>query len=191
MSTPTAAGGSYYLVGNVVDAGRLELGVGATLTHLQGNFSQTTSGTIQTDIASVASYGVLSDSDTPTLAGTLAVDTVAPFKPTIGQIYTIVTSPSISGTFSKYTGVASGSLVYQIVYTPSTNVHLQVAKPSIGLSVNAGHAGSSVTVTGDGWFPMNKEKIFFTDSHGTKTPLAAATADVNGEFTVTVTVPPG
>lgn len=57
-------------------------------------------------------------------------------------------------------------------------------EPTIGLSPNSGKVNAKFTVTGQGFAPNAKIKIrFHTDQ------VATATADANGSFTVTATVP--
>ena len=61
----------------------------------------------------------------------------------------------------------------------STTVPVKAGAPTV-------EAGQTMTVTGNGWKPGSTVTILLT---GSSTPLGTATADANGAFSATVTIP--
>ena len=80
------------------NAGTPELGAGDTLTA--GTFTQVSTGTLQSDIASATSYGSLSVTGTATLDGTLKGQLENGYQPPSGTSFKVLTFGSRSGQFA-------------------------------------------------------------------------------------------
>jgi hypothetical protein len=78
--------------------GTLELGAGDTLTA--GTFTQSSTGTLQSNIASATSYGALSVTGTATLDGTLQGQLENGYQPPKGTNFKVLTFGSRSGQFA-------------------------------------------------------------------------------------------
>jgi hypothetical protein len=182
------------LLGNVTNGGVIDVSAGTTLQHQTGVLTEKSTGTFETNIASATSFGVLSDSATPVLAGNLAVHTVGSFVPTVGQTYTIISAASVSGKFANG-GVADGNLLYQANYDPTaspTSVVLVVTQPSLVVTPStSGPPGTAITITGNGWGAGDSIKVTFKDHAGVKTVYATVVADSSGHFSINENIPAG
>jgi hypothetical protein len=78
--------------------GTLELGAGDTLTA--GTFTQSSTGTLQSNIASATSYGSLSVTGSATLDGTLQGQLENGYQPPSGTSFQVLTFGSSSGQFA-------------------------------------------------------------------------------------------
>ncbi len=181
-------GGVRELEGNLVNNLILSLAAGETL-HLTGTYTQSTAGKFRTFIASSSTYGALSVSGAASIAGTLTLRQVEPFKATLGQSYQILSAASLTGTFAtesedqiNFTG-----LYYEPTYS-ATGVTLSVAQATQVRAPNSGTPGSSVTLSGSGYIPGDTITPAFTDSKGTKTLYPSVTVNSGGEFSTEITL---
>jgi hypothetical protein len=183
-------GGVREIEGNLVNNAPLGIAAGATL-QVTGSYTQSSVGRLKTFIASASSYGVLSVTGAATIAGTLVLRPAVSFKGSLGQTYPILTSASLTGTFTavsedqiKYTGI-----YYKPTYS-TTGVTLLVAQATQALAPKSGLPGASVTVSGSGYLPGDTITPVFADSKGTKTTYSAVTVNSSGEFSTEITIPP-
>lgn len=85
-----------------VSAGTLGCNAAATVT-VAGNYSQLTAGTLQVTLSNI-DQGALAVANVANLAGTLNVTFAPGFKPSVGNILTIITATGgVQGTFSTVT----------------------------------------------------------------------------------------
>ena len=126
-----------------------------------------------------------------TIAGTMILRQTAPFKASLGQKYTILTSSALTGTFAAETEdqVNSTGLYYQPTYS-ATAVTLLVTQATLVLSNAEGAPGSTVTLSGAGYLPGDTITPSFTDHGGVKTVLPSVTTNGSGEFSTEITIPP-
>ncbi len=87
------------VTGNVYNAGILSPGTAGTLA-ITGNYTQTSSGTLDIGIGSASSYGQVSVSGTATLAGTLTAAVVNSYSPPLQLSFQPLTYGSLSGSFA-------------------------------------------------------------------------------------------
>ncbi|MFB3896160.1 MAG: beta strand repeat-containing protein [bacterium] len=99
---------------------------GITLANT-GAFSQTATGKLSIKLGSVSSYNQIAVTGAATLNGTLEVNLVNGYTPTIGQTFTIITRGSGSGTFSMLT--STSNLSYTVTYNTS-NIQITITAVS-------------------------------------------------------------
>jgi hypothetical protein len=188
LNVEEPSGGSRTIQGNVTNAAVVGLGAGGTL-QLSGNYTQTSSGRLKTFIASSSSFGAMSVSGAATIAGTLILRQVS-FKASLGQKYAILTSASLTGTFSAESDdqINSTGLYYQPTYS-ATGVTLVVTQATLVLSSAEGAPGSVVKLSGSGYLPGDTITPTFTDHGGVKTVLPTVTTNGSGEFSTEITIP--
>jgi hypothetical protein len=188
LNVEEPSGGSRTIQGNVTNAAVVGLGAGETL-QLSGNYTQTSSGRLKTFIASSSSFGAMSVSGAATIAGTLILRQVS-FKASLGQKYAILTSASLTGTFSADSDdqINSTGLYYQPTYS-ATGVTLVVTQATLVLSSAEGAPGSVVKLSGSGYLPGDTITPTFTDHGGVKTVLPTVTTNGSGEFSTEITIP--
>ncbi len=185
-------GGARTIQGSVVNEATLLVASGATL-QITENFSQTsTGGRLKVFITGSSTFGSLSITGSATLAGTLAVREVAPFKATLGQKFAILKAASVSGTFAAETEdqITYAGLYYKPTYS-ATAVTLEPAQATLGLSATSGAPGSTVTLTGTGYMAGDTITPTFTDSKGVTTTLPTVVTNSSGEFSSEITIPAG
>jgi hypothetical protein len=130
-SLSVLTGASFTTAGAFTNSGSLNLGAPATL-NVTGNFAQTTAGTITDKIdgrPATGNFGRIVATGTATLGGTLSIIVPSSFTPTVGDVYTIVSSSSDSGTFGTLNGL---SLPGGLSLTPGYNAN------SFTLTVSSG-----------------------------------------------------
>ena len=90
-------GGTGTVQGDVINSGTLAPGNLAGTFHVGGTYTESTSGRLDIELVSVATYDKLQVSGTASLAGTLAVTLVDGFSPTAGNAFEIVTAAGFGG----------------------------------------------------------------------------------------------
>jgi hypothetical protein len=92
-----------------VNAGSLEIGAGSVLeigTALDGqDFAQTPAGYVRVSLSSLANPGQIQVNGNARLTGSLGVDAAPAFVPSGGDSFTVVSAGSVSGRFSRLTGM--------------------------------------------------------------------------------------
>lgn len=94
------------------------------LLTITGSFTQAATGVLDIQLGSASSYDHLAVTGAANLGGTLNVDLVDDFVPTVGTTFDIITRGSGSGTFSSTTTSDSG-LTYSVEYG-STYVRITI-----------------------------------------------------------------
>jgi hypothetical protein len=121
---------------NVGDAGK------AGLLKITGTYTQLSTGTMNVSIGGTTAgskYSQLQVSGAASLAGTLTAAEVNGFTPTVGQMFTVLTAHSITGTFSDSTITINGTEHFNVSYT-ATSVVLTVVS---GAASNASNTAAS------------------------------------------------
>jgi hypothetical protein len=80
--------------------GSLEL-TGNGALNVGGNYDQTVSGTLLIDIGGTSAFGTLNVTGTANLAGTLVVNLVNDFDPSLGDAYRVLTFGAVNGDFGS------------------------------------------------------------------------------------------
>lgn len=106
-------GGFGKLPGNVTNSGTLAAGYYSAKTiEIAGNYTQTSTGDLQVFLAGFTTPGVDHTQyivgGTAQLAGRLMVYRFNGYVPAIGNVHTLVTAPSVTGTFVNYLGLDTG-----------------------------------------------------------------------------------
>ena len=184
-------GGARTIEGNLVNNLIVSLAAGETL-HVTGTYTQASAGRLKTFVAGVAEFGVLSVTGTATLAGTLVVRQVEPFKASSPQTYPILSSAALTGTFATETEAQINftGLYYKPTYS-ATGMTLVVTQATPVRSPKSGPGGTVVTITGSGYTPGDTITPKFTDSGLKTTVFPTATVNSSGEFSTEITIPAG
>jgi uncharacterized repeat protein (TIGR01451 family) len=175
--------------------------------NVTGNYSQTSSGTLQIDIDGATSADQLVVGGTTTLDGTLSVALLNSYVPANGTTWQAVTSTGIvNGTFASYTPATfppNGTIV--VSYTPNSVVLTAVAPPLADLSVTKTGPASvlagqnivyTVTVTNNGPAaatavnvadPTPASLTFVSNSGACTNPYPCSLGTLNANQTVTIT----
>jgi len=90
--------GTGNIAGDILNRGSVSPGDSPGTLHLGGNYSQSSGGTLEIDIASLLSFDQLAVSGTASLSGTLDV-TLDGYTGHAGDMFTILTSPGLTGNF--------------------------------------------------------------------------------------------
>ncbi len=184
-------GGGRTIEGNVINNGVVSLAAGEILDiGGSGNYTQTSTAKLHTFIAGTSDFGSMSVAGAATLAGTLILSQTAPFQGSLGQAFTIVASPALTGAFATETHdqIASTSLYYQPQYA-AKEATLRVTQVTLAHSPQSGPPGASVTVSGSGYLPGDTVTPAFTDVAGVETVFSRATVDASGEFSKAIAIP--
>jgi autotransporter-associated beta strand protein len=122
-------GGEGTVSGNVTNSGTVAPGSGPGTLTLGGDYSQQTGGQLQIELASASNFDKLVVGGSASFAGTLAVSLVGGFSPAFGDVFTIVTAGSRTGTFGTTVLPAlSGDLAWEVNYA-TTSVSLSIVLP--------------------------------------------------------------
>ncbi len=81
------------------------------MLNVPGTFTQTSAGTLTPQIGGSSdsgAFGQLVATGAVTLGGTLDIDLVNNYAPTIGDSYAVVTYPSVTGTFAQINKLSPG-----------------------------------------------------------------------------------
>jgi hypothetical protein len=83
-------GGAATFIGDIANGGILSFGNSANMLTIQGNYTQTATGSLQIDVSSGASFDQLQISGTITLGGTLQVSFLDGYIPAAGTMFDIL-----------------------------------------------------------------------------------------------------
>jgi hypothetical protein len=188
LETVVGVGGTRLLQAPLVNQKTVILDVGSLL-QLGKTFSQTSAGTLQSNVASATSFGALNVTGSASLGGILAPAFLGGYVPTLGSSLPILTASSVTGAFASVTG---GSLNTKGLYLQpgygSKGVNLTVTQATLAVNPKQGLPGISVAVSGTSWTANDVLTVTFNDS-GVVTNYPNATGDSTGAFSTNVTIP--
>jgi autotransporter-associated beta strand protein len=118
--------------GNVSNGGIVAPGDSPGTLHVTGNYSQSNGGVLDIEIASLFSFDQLMVSGTATLGGTLDVS-LDGYTGHAGDIFTILTSSSLSGNFATIDLPTLGNGLFFTERVTSNDVLLTVNGPTTGV----------------------------------------------------------
>ena len=128
------------LSGNVSSSGTLNIGDAikkAGKESITGGYTQASAGILDIDIGGLTAgtkYDQLNITGAASLNGTMNLDLISGFTPTIGETFDIMNFASLTGMFATVNGVSiNGSEHFSVVYN-STNVTLDVVSGASGPS---------------------------------------------------------
>jgi fibronectin-binding autotransporter adhesin len=121
--------GTGKIAGNVINNGVVGPGSSPGTLHVGGNYSQGSGGTLDIEIASLFSFDQLMVSGTASLGGTLDV-TLDGYTGHAGDIFTILTSSGLSGSFSIIDLPTLGNRLFFTERVTSNDVLLTVNGPA-------------------------------------------------------------
>ena len=123
-------GGTGMIQGNVTNGGTVGPGNSAGTLHLGGSYTQTSGGTLEIELATLANYDELTIAGGANLTGTLAVSLIDNFVPQVGDVFEIVTAADLGGsTFATTTlPMLTGGLYWNVYYSANA-VTLAVTAP--------------------------------------------------------------
>ncbi len=184
----TLDGNSINFSGSLSNSGTLYVGRYPTL-RVAGNFTQTSTGTLATELASSTIYGQLLVSGKSSLAGTLDIARDNTYTPAKGDTLQLITFASKSGRFTSVKNTGAGSGLYFVLRYTSGAAELVVSKTTLSASPSSGKPGSKTDLTGAGFSPGEMVAISFKDKSGKVNALTSAVANGSGSFSISETVP--
>ncbi|MDP1579859.1 MAG: autotransporter domain-containing protein [Candidatus Didemnitutus sp.] len=122
VSAGALLGGSGTITGNLVNNGTVSPGTSPGTINVTGNFTQSATGSLLIEIASLSSFDRLAVSGSASLAGALQVNTLGGYNP-IGQSFIFLTAPGgVTGTFGTFATNVTGSAAtaVNVTYTPTS-----------------------------------------------------------------------
>lgn len=117
------------VVGAVVNAGEVRPGAPLGKFEIDGNYTQTSAGALQIEIAGAdpgSGFDQLKIDGTATLAGTLAVVLDGEFRPSLGATFEVLTFKQRSGTFASIDGLQQANGVEFLPLYTTTHLALEV-----------------------------------------------------------------
>lgn len=134
------------LQGDLTNGGTLAPGNSPGTTVVAGNYVQLPSGTLQIELASLASFDQLQVSGSASLAGTLEVLSFGGFTPQYGDQFAFLDAASISGTFDTIT--TWDPALFRAVFLTSGGTGTIVIAPTsyslMGLTPNQTNVGTGL-----------------------------------------------
>ena len=129
---------------SLTNAGGIAAAAGSPgLLTISGTFSQASTGTLHIQLGSASVFDHLTVSSSASVAGTLDINLVNGFIPSVGQTFDIITRASGSGSF---TTLASGSgLTYSVSYSGTLIRVTILTVPAQGACCSAGGSCSVTT----------------------------------------------
>jgi autotransporter-associated beta strand protein len=154
VASGAVLGGNGTISGNLVNNGRVSPGSSPGTLNVTGNYTQSSTGTLLIEIASLTSVDRLAMTGTAALAGTLQVDTLGGYNP-VGQSFAVLSAPGgVSGTFGTFTANTNHAAVGASVSYSATAVTVAFAQlPFTGFATTSNQraigtaAQSSATLT--------------------------------------------
>lgn len=208
-------GGALDLAGDLVNAGQIWLGQGATLSV--NGYTQAAAAAVAFSVGGTADAqrGRLVARGAATLAGTARVDLVPGFEPTVGQVFQLGSFASRTGVFDRVEGLSSGrAALFTASYPPGAfpafvveavtsaadlDVEtIAIATPSglVGDDVtfsytvrNVGTNATSFTTWTDTIYLSRDGTLDASDAILTRVTRTGAPLAANGTYTQTVTTP--
>ncbi|MBA3484910.1 MAG: hypothetical protein H0T51_24185, partial [Pirellulales bacterium] len=114
--------GDLALVGNMENNGLASFGMSPGVLNIDGDYRQTTTGELLIELASTLSYDQLLLTGEATLGGTLTVNLLDGFAPSVGQSFTILTADDIDGVFTTEMLPSVPGLIFDVIYNPQSVV---------------------------------------------------------------------
>jgi T5SS/PEP-CTERM-associated repeat protein len=121
IGTPGSIHGDGNIVGVVQNSGLVSPGASPGALHIDGDYTQMAVGQLLIELAPDG-YDQLFVSDTATLAGTLAVNLIDGFAPSVGQSFTILTADDVDATFDAELLPSVPNLEFDVVYNAQSVV---------------------------------------------------------------------
>ncbi|MEK9136774.1 MAG: Ig-like domain-containing protein, partial [Bacteroidota bacterium] len=204
---------------NVLNAGRVSVGLSPGTLAISGSYSQTSTGVLDIEIGGLSAglFDKLTISGSATLAGTLNITLINGFVPSAGDSLQVMTFGSRSGFFTTINGLGIGNYLSFVPNYSSTNLSLTSRLPTISLTSGNNQTGPIntrlidslvVTVRDGGGNPVPGVNVTFAidsiPSGATGQSLSVASASTNidgqastvlsfgnkiGTYTVTATLP--
>jgi hypothetical protein len=155
----TFSGGSIFGNGGTLNAGTSTLMNSATFNigdktlsagteAITGAYTQSSTGVLNVAIGGTTAgtqFDQLTISGAASLNGTLNLDLINSFVPTVGETFDILNAGSVAGTFATMNGLTiSPTEAFSVVYNP-TNVTLDVVDPKTSAFLGAGDGSGSPT----------------------------------------------
>ncbi|MGB8991639.1 MAG: autotransporter domain-containing protein [Desulfobaccales bacterium] len=135
-------------IGNVTNSGTVSPGNSPGTLNVVGSYTQTSNGTLRTEVASPTNYDIISISGVPgtaNLTGTIAPTLLGGYRPLVNQVFpgVVTTTGGVVGTFSNVAQPLT--LNWQPVYNVN-RVDLQFqpnyANPALGLTSDGQAVGN-------------------------------------------------
>jgi len=170
--------GTGTIAGSLTNAAIVTPGDAPGMLTIQGNYTQTSAGALDINLAGTGAYGQLTISGTATLTGALNVTLTSGFTPAAGAWFTILTFAARSGDFSTETGLSLSKNKFFVPCYGSNGLTLVLGP---GVSVVS---GIDLTIIG-GLTSNDQVQIKPIGNSNTGSTGVQVTATLNGASTTT------
>jgi T5SS/PEP-CTERM-associated repeat protein len=116
-----AVRGDGTIVGSVQNGGLVSPGTSPGALNIDGNYTQTADGELLIELAA-SSYDQLLVTSDATLAGSLTVNLIDGFTPSIGQMFTILTADDVDGVFGTEPPPTTLNFGFNVIYNAQSVV---------------------------------------------------------------------
>ena len=122
--------------GDLTNDGEIDLGGTSTTVTVNGNYSQTNSGTLLAGLGSPAIYGQLLVTGNASLDGTLTAELVDNFTPALGDQFPVLTFGSVNGDFAtKNLTLGQGQVLIPLYSTHALTLTLpSILTPTLSVT---------------------------------------------------------
>ena len=110
------------IVGVVQNGGLVSPGESPGTITIDGDYAQTVGGELLIELASASSYDQLLVTDNATLDGTLTVNSIEGFVPSVGQSFTLLTCDDVDGTFASVVLPSVPNFAFDVIYNAQSVV---------------------------------------------------------------------
>ena len=151
MNTGAIFGNNGSFSGNLTSGGTFNVGDAVNLAGkmaVTGTYAQSAAGTLKTDIGGLnagTQFDQLNVTGAVTLGGTLSLQLINGFVPTLGSSFDILNFASSTGNFATITGMHINANEHFAVVVNPTNVTLNVVAGPSPLDLGTGTGGASPT----------------------------------------------
>jgi hypothetical protein len=138
--------GSGTVSANVISGEQVNPGTSLGILTISGNYTQTTNGALNIEIGGTTEgtqFDQVFVKEAAAIDGTLNVDLVASFAPSVGDSFQVMTYSSHTGVFATING---NGVTYSPTYGP-TGLTLTVVSPLVIAGGSAGPGAASLTLT--------------------------------------------
>jgi hypothetical protein len=114
--------GNGMIMGDIVNGGLVSPGASPGVLNVDGDYAQNSGGELVIDLASPVNFDQLLITGDATLGGKLSISLLDGFIPSIGQVFTIITSDDVDGPFLMEEFPSMPGRVFDVIYNPQSVV---------------------------------------------------------------------
>ena len=114
--------GNLAIAGNMQNNGLLSPGMSPGTFNVETDYTQSSTGELLIELASASSFDQLAVTGEATLDGTLNVNLIDGFIPSVGQSFTFLTADDVDGMFTTESLPSVPGRIFDVIYNPQSVV---------------------------------------------------------------------